>query len=403
MLLALGALFSAAVRGVQTVNFEQTHTPVGPYFLGFFFRTYMSGARRRALVGSILKACFHHPLSPSSLSLFSIAILAGITFFILHALRLKGHQVLFRNRLAQLVLLSGVVVAIQWEVVGDLLQIDLLLFFFLFYFLRRYVRNASVRSFFGCLILLPLALVHEAAIFIVLPFVPYLSKRNPERKDYVMPVLFALALLGGSVVWGKSEMPAPASRTSVQAGRAMVEPASTDTPPFGTLMMEELAHDFGSARLVASFVSRLTRICILFFTAQILLCWVVPTYFVSQSLHIFRRAMLLTLPLWLIAHDWGRFLSYTLILSLVVALALGRSTERNGRAYGVGMQEASHMPFVQIAAVAVSLLGPGFEARVSGMDLRGFLSSLPFVLMAGWQYFKKAGVEGMFVDLRDLE
>ena len=397
LLLSLAALFSAAVRGVLVAAPLQNRNLLGAYWIGFYSLSYGAGDRRRALVGSVFHALRPDGLSLSALNLFALMVLALLFAVALRAFWSLPSTTPWQSRVFQLAILGGVLASIQWEVIGDLLQVDLVLFFLTALALRRWVRRGAVRLIVGLVLLVPLAMIHEAAIFLFMPFLPYLVKRRPSVRDYLIPVLAAMLLFGGSLLWSKAAPGPSEGQTRVSspadATAADQEPtAAVQTPSFSAVMHAEIEHDFGNIRLFVSFGSRCLRILFLFVASLCAFAVLLPANVTLRFVQLVQRGTLLSLPLWFIAHDWGRFLSYVFTLSLFFAV-LFWTEEPDAPLHAPGflaarLQQAIRVPSVQIAAFAVLLLGPGHEARVSGMDFDGFLSALPFVGIAAWQVLR---------------
>ena len=381
LLLLCCALASAAVRGFQKRSFEQTHTLMGSYFAGFYFLTYATGGRRRALIGSILAAIHPGGLNIRALNMLGLVVLITLLAFFIKAVLLATSDATFKERVLHLALCGGVIVSIQWEVLGDLLQIDILLFFLASVLLRRFVRNSGLRLGLTVMLLIPLALVHEAAIFLFPAFLPFVSGKRPEWRQFAVPIVFALILLGISLRWGSTPHYGTHGTATAQATAQ-----NTKTPPFSTLLEEEGVHDFGSARLIAAFGSRFMRIISLL-SACLIVCATAVGSRARGFLQTFLRALLVSLPLWLIAHDWGRFVSDLIILTFYCEFLLLASGDQPSSPFidrvRCVFDKSERVPAL-IAGVSVLLFGAGFEARVSGMGLQGFLASLPFIVFAIW-------------------
>lgn len=390
VLLFCCALCSAAVRGFQKKSFEQTHTLMGRYFAGFYSVTYATGGRRRALIGSILAALHPGGLSLRALNILGLLVLLTLLAFFIKAVLLATSDATLKQRLLHLALCGGVLISIEWEVLGDLLQIDILLFLLASMLLRRLVRNAGLRLGLAVLLLIPLTLVHEAAIFLFPAFLPFVSGKRPELRQFTCPIAFAVILLGISLRWGS----APHDGTHGTA-TAQTSTQDTRTPPFSALLEEEGGHDFGSARLIAAFGSRFVRILSLL-SACLIVCATALGSRAKGFLQTFLRALLLSLPLWLIAHDWGRFVSDLIILTFYCEFLLLTSADQPSSPFIDRVRrvfDRSERVPALIAGLSVLLLGAGFEARVSGMGLQGFLASVPLIAFAIWAEMAATPVE----------
>ena len=390
VLLLCCAICSAAIRGFQKKSFEQTHTLIGSYFAGFYSVTYASGGRRRALIGSILAAVHPRGFSLRALNILGLLVLIILLAFFIKAVLLANSDTTLKQRLLYLALCGGVLISIQWEVLGDLLQIDILLFLLMSMLLRRFIRHAGLRLGLAILLLIPLALVHEAALFLFPAFLPFVSGKRPELRQFAVPIAFAVVLLGISLRWGG----APHDGTHTTA-TAQASAQNTKTPPFSVLLEEEGGHDFGSARLIAAFGSRFVRILSLL-SACLIVCTTALGSRAKGFLQTFLRALLISLPLWLIAHDWGRFVSDLIILTFYCEFLLLTSGDQPSSPFLDRVRRvfdrSERLPAL-IAGSSVLLLGAGFEARVSGMDLQGFLASLPFIAFALWAEMAAPSVE----------
>lgn len=381
----VAVLCSAAFRGVQD-TLRRSHSLVGSYWAGFYYTSYAGGDRRRALIGSIFSLVHPGGVGLFAITIFALAVLCSIYFLFVNSLLRSEGGLTLKQRYAHLLILGGVLVSIQWEVLGDLLQIDLLIFLLVLLGLCRFVRNINARVAMMLLLMVPLTAIHEAALFIFPPFIPYVRERRPVLRDFALPALVAVALLGASMVLGAGTSE-HLSRSSTAVG-SLAQAVPDRTPPFSILMREELHHDFGTVRAVASWVSRILRIVSLLL-ASVFVCVMARYFRASGFVQTAWRALVFSVPLWLIAHDWGRFLSYTIVLSLFVEGTLLARTElptmpRWLSAFARLKNDTS----AWLAAVAILLLGAGHEARVAGMDLRGFLAAVPVLMVTLWHLLR---------------
>ncbi len=400
--LSLAALLSAAARGAHTYRFAGKPGLIDPYWNSFFYMTFAQGFRRRALVGSLLAGVLHHPPSYLLLNVLCLAVI-GAMLAIFGRSVVKVTRVGSWTQAAMLVaLLSGCLVTPSWEVFGDLLQVDLLVFFLAAIVLCA-VPSQAIRLLAGTSVLVAAFFVHEASLFLLAPFLPFLLKRRPRFSQYALVGSLAVLLLGLALLWSRA--PVTSTSTPVQQAQPAQQTAGTPEapPPLPVLLRSEVKHDLGSVRLQLAFASRIVRILLVLSAALVAIGQVLPADTFLLYGRVFQTALLFSLPLWLIAHDWGRFTSYLVMLSFVITSLHSQSdpglTPEPGSPESVPAlaklaTRVGQYWAVQVAAVAVLLFAPGFEARVSGMSLRGLLASSPFVLFALWQ-MRQARSSGM--------
>ena len=372
-------MLSATVRGVQVQRFAGRPGLMDAYWSGFYYMSFAQGVRRRALVGSVLGTLLHHAPSYLLLNILCLAVICVVLTIFTVSL-VKVARVSSRQQVGFLVtLLAGFLVTTAWEVFGDLLQIDLLLFF-LSTFAIIAIPSGTVRLITGACVLALAFFVHEGSLFVLAPFLPYLHKRRPGLFDYGVSTLLVVLFVSLAFFWSKPAVSVPA--------RPHVTASAEAPPPLPVMLHREIGHDFGSVRLQAAFASRVLRTLLILSALLITVAQTLPPPTFNEFGHIFERSLLFSLPLWMIAHDWGRFVAYLSMLTFFVTwINDRRDPDRVTKIVPVPIcvrfvSRYAGIEAVQIAAAAVLLLAPGFEARVSGMSLRGFFASLPFVLFA---------------------
>lgn len=87
-------------------------------------------------------------------------------------------------------------------------------------------------------------------------------------------------------------------------------------PSFGALLQEELLFYFGSLKGIIYFLSKILRVI---FWPILFLCVALVFLKDKKSLRIFLILLFISSPLYLIAHDWGRFAIYSFLLALITS------------------------------------------------------------------------------------
>lgn len=324
-LACLCGLWSAGLRSIRTENLSKATGLIDMYWVNFYLLSYRDGYRRRALLGSITRT-----LSPAGAPLFWINILAFVVMFLiafalcLQILRANQNRLSFAQGAIAFVLCGGGVTALLFETAGDPLQICVLVAIAAFAAIGRCERlplRLTV-ALAGCALCI---LIHEASIFLMAPSILLVALdrlRLPARLGAL--VLILAVMLGAVTHWGTVQGNPTYAGVGFPAKR-MIQPEPEPTPPFKTLLLEE-EHERFKDRATIRFTFYMVLGLILTFAAGLILfASLLPENILLRQLYIFAVTIVVSAPLYVIAHDWGRFSTYTLFISLFAAAALRNS------------------------------------------------------------------------------
>jgi hypothetical protein len=349
-LVALAGVVTAGFRGIM---WGQPGTLiVDPFWVNFFLATYQDGFRRRALVGTLVRFVF-----PGSVDVWVINIFAAIVLVICLALFFYAlTKTLEEKRQARLwifLLFASPFTAVFFEVLGDLLQVALVVFCLSMFAATRWIKSGALRVLVGLAAATIGFLAHEAALLFLLPALPFFLKQRPRLRDFVVPVLAMAALLGLSSHWGHVH-PTPTYAAITHPGGGRYYAPNDATPDFrGELAWEE-NHNFGSTEAKMFFAERCVSITLLALAIGIALVHTVRFAVFARVVQALLVILFFSSPLWYFAHDWGRFLAYAIFLSVTSTLAVG-----------VDRDEGVPRPFYRISSALqrlceVEILGYGF-------------------------------------------
>jgi hypothetical protein len=317
------ALYAIGAAGALVNLFRSLHANpldgtlfVAPYWVSFFLSNYQDGFHRRALMGTLCRILFPAGVSILLINLFAFAVLLAVIALLLRALcRLSHPEPSPRARLFFFALCASTLTAAFYETLGDLLQLTLVLLCAVSVFLRRSIRGEHLKLL-ACLAVIVLSfLLHEASIFLLAPALPFFLKQRPRPRDFVLPLCLAAALTALSVYWSAHSLPHPTYFADL--GQHRTQPATTAAAP---ALHWELAAEYRAyfatpaARLY--FAGRFPRILALAFAYLIALSHWLPRRTLQRTVYALASVLLVSMPLWCIAIDWGRFLTCAVFLAL---------------------------------------------------------------------------------------
>lgn len=309
---ALGLLF---VNGYATLNCRKPAGCVDPYWSSFWIISYSDGYERRALIGQAMRFLFGAEISYQALNSCAILLCCAslLSFWLLVWRPLFQTN---RGRLLLVAVISGPPSVLMLEVLGDPLTACLLLAL-LFLVVTRHVEGWALYMTAAAVFLALLA-IHEASAFLFVPFLVLSLSFSLGRRP---PILVAILVMIASVVVFVVLLNAQPSQ---QPSMAIVSRAgdfyygdSEKLPSFGVLLRQELTSYLrlpdGPPRFVIRFLGALLWPAIILLAASHALRN-------AGALRIFLFLLLAASPLFVIAHDWGRFGIYLLILSLCLSV-----------------------------------------------------------------------------------
>lgn len=326
MMLAGAGIVVAMIRALTWYAGHGTLL-VSPYWLSFYVATYQDGFRRRALIGSICRM-----LAPQGISVFvinAIALIAAVSLLVLLARAFSKISNLDsqRSRLFGFAFFASIFGGMVFETLGDMLQITFLLFLAALLISARLRLNPLTRLVIGLLMICVAFLIHEASLFFIVPLLPFLVRHRPRMIDFILPLLLFAGLFALSIKWSHLN---PAITY-----KAILHPASmpmdqlVETPDFKSLLQAEMATDFSSVKAVLRFATTCLRLLMVLIAGVFALAQCLPSRYLNDFLRRLGVILAFNLPMWAVAHDWGRFLVYGFLLSIVAVAATGDG-QKNG-------------------------------------------------------------------------
>jgi hypothetical protein len=303
------------------------------YWASQWATDYSDGFVNRGLLGEVFRRLGIDNASYLFITLASWVVLAALFVVILDVLwrLLKQFEAGTRICLLAVVVLSPAVAGMLIETMGDPLQVLLVIHILLALYLledrSRPLIVGAIYAVFG----VAMALVHEASIFFFVPWLAVqafvIQKNANARAALIGNCLAGVITVAILVIRGFSAggMENPAihlgGQDFIYEGRL--------APPFMTLLQEETGRMFGSG--LQGYVKTMLRIAgatalpvvlaSLLTAARIGMGAGAGRQWRIHALAFFGPAICLG-PLMLIAHDWGRFFSYELILFLITLSTL---------------------------------------------------------------------------------
>jgi hypothetical protein len=398
-MIAFGGAFAAAVRGIHH-EYHRGTLFIEPYWINFYLTNYQDGFRRRAFVGTAFRFLFPRGADVRWINLSAMLTVIALVLLLLYAFLRICPRTSDRSAIFAFALFGSSVVSVGFEVLGDTLQIALLLFMVAALVADRLKRNDHLRIWILLTALGVAFLVHEASIFFLAPSIPFILHRRPRPRDFLVPTLVALGLLALSAHWSATN-----ARLSYQVLLYPRKPQLTEpvgTPGFTSLMQTEFAWNFGDESKILVFADRCFGALLMMTASLIALASCMTKETLKRTLHFLFWIALYAVPLWVMAHDWGRFLSYNLILAIFVTLfakqddvdslsisRLGCHVER----FADKTLALSRFEPVQIAIIFLLLVSPFEHNRDLVVRVADTQSCLGILGVAFFLYRRKSGVD----------
>jgi hypothetical protein len=301
-----------ALNNLRTIFFKDTLF-LQLYWFGFYVTSYADGFRRRALVGSVLRLLFPRGLSAYVINGIAMFCLLACLLVLLRALvRLCSDTSSLRSRLFLFALAASTLTGVFSEVIGDMAQVAFTLFFAVNLLIGRRLRSEPLRLGLALATVAVCFFIHESTICYLLPALPFLLKPWPRPRDFVLPCVAYAVLLAltphFSTMTAHPTYPAILAdhRTLLQNPWAMVTMGYS---------MEAQRHIFLESKSYLATclagLSLLSLCCFLAFSR----CF--DRRNLERVLLAFTVIFLLSLPIFIVAQDWGRFLVYVFLMTLV--------------------------------------------------------------------------------------
>lgn len=311
-LIALGLLLLAA-NLVRSLHCGQDTGCVDIYWARQYLVSYSDGYQSRALAGEVLRLFFHDRIGYLAINGIGFALAALVPGVALALLARRFiHDI--RGMLLAIVLLTGPLVTVYFEVLGDPLQISFLLVIACMLWLPRLGSPAAI--LLGLVVSVMAVLVHEASVFLLLPALLLVNRSRGGGMLNPWWVLVTCGVLAVAVAMTLSRLgPSGSGLGLVTRSHAVL--FNEHGPPDALLqrLLWELGLYVGSVGKTLHLFTKLAGVLLWPALALVLLsAWRKSEGIIRTYLFL----LLTSLPLYLTAHDWGRFTIYSLTLALVI-------------------------------------------------------------------------------------
>lgn len=392
--LIVAALAFGFLRGAHFANVAAGVGYADGYWTQFWLTSYQDGYARRSLLGSVL----------------SLVLPAGSSVALLSALQLAISAALLATGMAMLMRLMGAVASLRdaalctallgfspiaptlFETTGDPLQAAMLAW------LAGVLGAARLRegARLGVLVAISIVamLIHEAMAFFVLPHLlltaPRLRALPIRARAILTVVLVALAAAAiGLLTSSSAGVPRYFLSNTLDRGPILADKLAT--PGFAEVFRTEMAESF---RTPVEGLRRLARVfCFPVVPLALIAFWATFARARVQLALLFAVWLVCAAPLFVIAHDWGRFgvLGLWLVLASTLAdgarLNLGRGGATAERAWQAVSQRLMRSPrevrivrmILAMVILASSVVWQDY--RIAGGRMSLFLA-VPAVLVA---------------------
>lgn len=374
-LLCLG--FLLAIFNVSQVLYcHQKLGCINEYWAQFWLTSFDDGYSRRALLGQFMRNAVGLEIPYQYINFLGFLTAFLILIFILVWYFRQYSKIQWAVPCAML--MCGPSATLLFEVLADPLQICFIVLF-PFLFIQKYRLIALI---YGLAAAVTMIAIHEASIFIFIPaiFLIYIfsNKQQLKIKNLIFYVA-TIALLYAVVL--DSQIVDAHSMSILAKDGSLFSLYKSSLPSFASLLQEEFLFYFGSLKGVIYFFLKIFRVTF----------WPILFLFIAfiflkdrKSLKIFLVLLLISSPLYLIAHDWGRFAIYSFLLSLICSFFY------NGEGINFRRLDKIIEFFVdkihpQYPAIALfPLLYISYDSyRIHGLSLANTI----YILIAGALYF----------------
>jgi len=398
---SLSSLYALAGAGALVNVFRSLHANpaagtlfVDPYWVEFYLSNYPDGFRRRALVGTLCRMLFPGGVPVMAINVFAAAVLLAAFVLLIRALcRLSVDAPSPRARLFLFALCASTLTAVFYETLGDLLQLTLVLFCCVMLLAARYLGKDWLKICAGLSIVALGYFIHEASVFLLAPALPFFVKQRPRLRDFVLPLCLVAALAGLSVHWS-GRVPHPTYFATLEHTLSQQRTLAATTAAAPALHWELAAEYrlyFATPAARVYFAERFPQTLALGFAYLAALALCLERRRLQRTLFALCVIVLVSLPLWCIAIDWGRFLTYALLLAVVSSARWPGSDEADApsliRRLSDRLASLAQHELLQLGALFVLFTGPeSFASHIEGIDLQttwGFWAIAAAALVVG--------------------
>jgi hypothetical protein len=385
----------ALISVLQGGHFYNRHSGRGlldSYWVDYYLLNYQDGFHRRALIGSILRLVYPQGASLLAINAFAALLLSLLLFVFVTSvyLFLRERPSFTKNALIPAsALLVSAVGSVFSETSGDLLQLCFVLVASFLWFARSQPLMAKLPLAL-CVLLLCLQ-IHEASIFLFFPCVLLETMGRRSRPRILLLVAFAVAaaLL---VALLKSNTGGHLTYTArLLGGHGVFEPRPDITQSFTEAMRQEREQYFSSLPNFLGYLFRIQGTFAPLVAAIVGLAGIMTAARFRLFMGNFLLLFGFSLPLYAVAHDWGRFEALTLLLCLLWTIILHVPTiaaASPGISGGVAdrlaeiCEAASRNEYGMAAAALLLVLSPQLAFRDHGMITRLYAAFVPLILLA---------------------
>ena len=369
---------------------------IDPYWIGFYVTSYGDHYRRRALIGTLCRLVAPHGISVLAINIVAIVVLCSLIFLLIKAWQHLELDNTFRGRLFTFAFFAAPFIGLLWEVLGDTLQIAFLLFSAVLLLARDRIENRAILVALGAVLICLAFFIHEASIFFLAPVLPFFLQRKPQPRDFIIPTVLLGALVLLSAAWSHVQPNLTYSAILFPQHGHFADPI--ETPDFKTLILLEKQEDFSSKRATIHFGIKILRIAALAFVGLIALVTAFSRSGFERFIATLACTGLYCLPLFVIAHDWGRFLCYAFMLAILAAAIpfskIDLHEENNSMGWSsraaLRLRAMSNSTLLQMATLFVLLEKPGLPMRLRGVSSRELVTLIALGLIAFVTYRAKS-------------
>ena len=290
---------------------------VDPYWVMFYLNNYPDGYRMRALVGSVCRVLFPGGVPVQAINIFGLVMLVlCVALFFRAVCRLAADQQSWRRSLMVFALAASTATAVFYETIGDMLHVAILFYCVTALVLTRFVRSNTVKlAVLTCAALVGF-LAHEASMFMLIPAMPFVLKARPRVRDFAVPLVLYAGLLGLSQHWPHVVVQHPSMHANLYP-QGVQAASAWSTPTYRNELTVEHREYFGSHEAKIYFLTRCLRIVMMALAYLTAVAVLLPRRIAARAYLVLGCILVCSAPLWAVAIDWGRFLTYGLVISMV--------------------------------------------------------------------------------------
>lgn len=360
------------------------------YWALHWTRDYSGGFIRRGFLGEVLRAFGVDTTDYVIITVLAWSISLALALVLIEAaFRLSRGLGKVEAYLLLLVLtMSPATVGLIAETTGDPLQLLLCAYMLLHW--RMYVAHAAnswwTGGLFG-LFGLVAGLIHEASLFLLFPaavITGFVLVRTTAARVAAGAYLLGSAIAVGTVILVTQQTAGPISGGYMHVGSASMAMPNNQFPTFTELLAIENAYNFG--RGLHGYGVFAKRLLGCFLIPIFLACLVAAISFGAGDYSpidrkrvwaAFAIPALLSAPLYLIAHDWGRLSGYSLMASLML-LGFWRSE----RPLAPNLDRVKILGFSLLLAGILTVPSPLEKYRIDGLYVDFWLYRVSILFVA---------------------